>query len=232
VGDIYDGIRFPRETDRESTRPYVILNMAQSADGRAAIEGKASRLGTLVDRGVMRTLRSMADAVMVGGGTIRAERLSLGLDVEDARPIPRAVILTNSGDLPLETNLVRDHRQDLLVLLPDGTDKGAEKRLGRLAETRRVPVTEAGAIDVGRALEVMKSEYGVHVLLCEGGPTLNRALVSADLADELFITMAPMLVGTGSPEDARSSLHKPLRLISSHALGDEVFLRYATEKRG
>jgi riboflavin-specific deaminase-like protein len=234
VGGIYENIRLPNQADREarkSTKPYVILNMVQSVDGRAAIEGKASGLGTQVDREVMRTLRSGADAVMVGGGTVRAERLSLGLDADDTRPVPRAVILTNSGDLPLERNLVRDRRQNLLVLLPDGAAKDAEKRLGRLAETRRVPATGSGAIDVGRALEIMKADYGMDVLLCEGGPTLNRALVSADLADELFITMAPVLVGTASSEDARSSLRKPLRLISSHAVGDEVFLRYATEKR-
>ena len=232
MSEIYSELEFPRDKNRKSRKPYVILNLVQSADGKASVGGTASGLGTDVDRGVMRTLRSRSDAVMVGGGTVRAEKLSLSLDAGDARPVPRAVILTNSGDLPLERNLVRDRRQNLLVLLPDGANKGAEKRLGRLAETRRVPATAAGTIDVGRALEVMKYVYGVHVLLCEGGPTLNRALVSADLADELFITIAPVLVGTGSPEDARFFLHKPLRLISSHARGDELFLRYATEKVG
>jgi riboflavin-specific deaminase-like protein len=230
VGDIYENISFTGE-NQESKKPYVILNMVQSVDGRAAIGGKASGLGTPVDRDVMRTLRSRADAVMVGGGTVRAERLSLGLDADDTRPVPRAVIVTNTGDLPLERNLVRDRRQNLLVLLPDGTAKDAEKRLGRLAETRRVPATGSGAVDMGRALEIMKTEYGIDVLLCEGGPTLNRALTSAGLTDELFVTMAPVLVGTGTPEDLGSSLRKPLRLISSHAVGDEVFLRYATEKR-
>jgi 2,5-diamino-6-(ribosylamino)-4(3H)-pyrimidinone 5'-phosphate reductase len=211
----------------------VLLNMVASLDGKAAIEGKASGLGTATDRSAMRTLRSRADAVMVGGGTVRAERLSLSLDPEDTRAVPRAVILTNTGDLPLENNLVRDHRQEVLVLLAENADKGVETRLGRFAETRKVPATESGVIDVASALKVMKSTYGIDVLLCEGGPKLIQALISAGLADELFITMAPVLVGTKAFEEPRTFLQdhfgppKSLRLVSSHAVGDELFLRYA-----
>ena len=221
---------------RYSIRPYVYLNMVESADGKASIEGKASRLGTDIDRSVMRTLRSRADAVMVGGGTVRAERLSLSLDAEDTRPVPRAVILTNTGDLPLESNLVRDHRQDVLVLLSDSADKDVERHLGCLAEIRRVPATQSGAIDVAKALEIMKSSYGIDILLCEGGPALNHALISADLADELFVTVAPVLVGANTPEEPGTFLKdrpghpKALRLTSSQVAGDELFLRYSIEE--
>jgi len=233
---IYEDIQLPRGTRKKTTRPYVFLNMVESTDGKTAIEGKASRLGTTVDRSVMRALRSRADAVMVGGGTVRAERLSLSLDSGDTRAVPRAVILTNTGDLPLESNLVRDHRQDVLVLLSDSADKDVEKRLGRLAEIRRVPATQSGTIDVANALEIMKSRYGVDILLCEGGPALNHALISANLADELFVTMAPVLVGANTPEEPGTLLKddpgdpKALRLISSQVAGDELFLRYSIEE--
>jgi len=235
---IYENIKIPVNQDISSantTKPYVILNMVQSADGRAAIEGKASMLGTDFDRSVMRTLRSRAHAVMVGGATIRAEKLSLSLDSEDTRPVPRAVILTNTGDLPLESNLVLDHRQDVLVLLPDSAEKSAERHLGRFAETRRVPATESGAIDVASALEIMKSSYAIDILLCEGGPSLNQALLRANLADELFVTVAPVLVGANSSEVPGAFLHdrlggpRSLRLISSQAVGDELFLRYVVQ---
>ena len=214
----------------------MLLNMVQSADGKTAIEGKASRLGTTIDRDVMRTLRSRADAVMVGGGTVRAERLSLSLDAEDARTVPRAVVLTNTGDLPLEGNLVRDHRQEVLVLLSERADKDVERHLGRLAEIRRVPATQSGAIDVANALEIMKSSYGIDILLCEGGPALNHALISSDLADELFVTMAAVLVGANTPEEPAAFLKdrpgspKALHLISSQVAGDELFLRYSIER--
>jgi 2,5-diamino-6-(ribosylamino)-4(3H)-pyrimidinone 5'-phosphate reductase len=236
--NIHNDIQFPVDDTKENNRPHVFLNMVLSADGRTSVEGKASGLGTDVDRSVMRNLRSRADAVMVGGGTVRAERLSISLDAEDARPVPRAVIMTNTGDLPLESNLVRDHRQDVLVLLSDSAEKGVESRLGRLAEIRRVPATaESGAIDVEKALEIMKSEYGIKVLLCEGGPTLIGALISANLVDELFVTIAPVLVGANTPEEPGTFLNHrqgdpiPLRLISSHAVGNELFLRYSIEAR-
>jgi riboflavin-specific deaminase-like protein len=239
---IYENTKIPINNDIDSVRhysmrPYVLLNMVQSADGKTAIEGKASRLGTDIDRSVMRDLRSRADAVMVGGGTVRAERLSLSLDPEDARTVPRAVILTNSGDLPLEGNLVRgDHRQEVLVLLSERADKDVERHLGRLAEIRRVPATQSGAIDVANALEIMKSSYGIDILLCEGGPALNHALISSDLADELFVTMAPLLVGTNSSEKPavllkdQPGVPRALHLISSQVAGEELFLRYSIER--
>ena len=230
---IYREVEFPRDTSRESTKPFVVLNMVQSVDGIAAIGGKASGLGTEIDRGAMRTLRSRVDAVMVGGGTVRAEKLSLSLDAEDTRAVPRAVILTNSGDLPLEKNLVRDRRQDVLILLPEGAESGAGERLARPTETRRVSATESGEIDVGRALEILKADYGVDVLLCEGGPTLNRALIGANLVDELFLTIAPVLVGMQDTEGPGSPPEQPLRslrLISSRVAADEMFLRYAVER--
>ena len=64
---------------RDGERPYVILNMVSSLDGRTAIEGKAAGIGSTTDRKTMRTLRSKVDAVMIGAGTLRAEKLSLGL---------------------------------------------------------------------------------------------------------------------------------------------------------
>lgn len=230
MDDIYDNLRFPREG---AGKPYLILNLVQSADGRASIWGKASGLGTKVDRRVMRTLRAKSDAVMVGGGTIRAEKLSLSLDAEDMRPVPQAVILTNSGEIPLESNLVRDPRQKVVVLLPESAGQDAEKHVERLAEIRRVPANVSGEIDVQRAVEILNSDYGVEVLLCEGGPTLNRTLIEADLVDEMFLTVAPMLVGEGSPRTSGTqTLERPrsLGLTSSQVIGDEIFSRYTLKR--
>lgn len=228
--DIYDNLSFPG--GELLGKPYLILNLVRSADGRASIGGQASGLGTGVDRKTMRTLRAKSDAVMVGGGTIRAEKLSLSLDAEDTRPVPRAVIVTNSGDVPLESNLVRDPRQEVLVLLPESAGQGAERNLQDLAEIRRVPATSCGEIDVQSAVEILNCDYGIEVLLCEGGPTLNGALIEGELVDEMFLTVAPMLVGEqGSTTASTRAQERPrsLALISSLVVGDEVFLRYATK---
>ncbi len=233
--DIYRDIEFPARVREGAAKPYVFINMVASVDGKTAVEEKASGLGTAVDRDAMRTLRSKADAVMVGGGTVRAEKLALGLDAEDPRPRPLGVILTNAGgetlERALDRNLVRDESQRILVLLAESAPRNAERRLGRLAETRRVPASEHGLIHPASALATLKTEYGIDLLLCEGGPTLNHALISADLADELFVTLAPTIVGEGAPGIVAGTLVKRrvLRLLSMHPAGDEIFLRYALE---
>jgi 2,5-diamino-6-(ribosylamino)-4(3H)-pyrimidinone 5'-phosphate reductase len=209
----------------------VLINMVASVDGKTAVEGKASGLGTAADRRVMRTLRCKADAVMVGGGTLRAEKLSLSLDADDPGPTPLAVVLTSTGDLPLQRNLVRDPDQEVLVLLSDAAGRDVERNLGRFAEVRRAPAS-SGLIDPRRALRILKTEYGIHLLLCEGGPTLNHALISAGLADELFVTLAPTLLGASeAPGILNGSLGEQrfLRLLSAHYNRDEIFLRYALD---
>jgi 2,5-diamino-6-(ribosylamino)-4(3H)-pyrimidinone 5'-phosphate reductase len=231
---IYQGIWFPPSRGRDPTRPYVFINMVASVDGKTAVEGKASSLGSAADRSVMRTLRSRADAVMVGGGTLRAEKLSLSLEADEPGPRPLAVILTSTGDVPLESNLIRDRRQRLLVLVSERVEEGVERHLGCLAEVRRMPTAASGLIDLAKALKIMHTEYGIDVLLCEGGPTLNHALISANLTDELFVTLAPTLVGEAIPKAPtflNGSLEEPrrLRLISAHPARDELFLRYALD---
>jgi 2,5-diamino-6-(ribosylamino)-4(3H)-pyrimidinone 5'-phosphate reductase len=239
-GEIYRDLELRWRSREGARRPYVFVNAVASVDGRTAVEGRASGLGTATDRGVMRTLRSKADAVMIGGGTLRAEKLSLGLDADDPRPRPLAVVLTNTGDVPLETNLIRDRRQMVLVVIGAGTDGRVERRLGRYAEVRRAPISESGTIDLQGCLRMLRSHYGVHSLLVEGGPTLNHALISGNLVDELFVTVTPQVLG-GPPTLAPTLLTGPqiptrerptLGLVSVHLAGDELFLRYSLARSG
>ena len=218
---------------RDPSRPYVLVNMVSSLDGRTTVKGKAARIGSETDRQVMRTLRSGADAVMIGANTLRAEKLTLGLD-DPAGAQPLAVILTNTGDLPLESHLIRRERQKVLAVVPDSCPEEAVRRLRRRADVLLTPPTPCGAIDLEEALKVLKTEHGVYRLLIEGGPTLNHALISRNLSDELFLTLAPKLLG-GTLCETLTVLNGPalatrdirdIKLISAHLAGDELFLRY------
>ena len=83
------------------------------------MEGKTASIGSTTDRRTMRTLRSKADAVMVGAGTLRAEKLSLGLDPTDGVVQPLAIIVTDTGEVPLEEHLIVDGGQEVLIMHSD-----------------------------------------------------------------------------------------------------------------
>ena len=219
--------------------------MVASLDGKTTVGGKAGSIGSSVDRTVMRALRAHADAAMVGAGTLRAEKLTLTVPENLAQerasrglgPQPLAVIATATGDVPLRDNLLSSSPDNLLVLVsPDVL----EERLAALSTRAfveavpRAPGANSG-LDLNAALEALKGRYAVGVLLVEGGPALNHALISAGLADELYLTLAPKLLGGKSP-DALAALEGPIlgsqkgpkpRLISVHLCVDELFLRYA-----
>ena len=222
----------PRER-APADRPFLFLNMVASVDGRAQVDGRASKLGEEADLEMLLELRALADAVLIGPGTVRAEsyarlvgseerrahRASLGL-AED----PPAVLLSRSLDIPWDAGLFADPAQPVLVY----TSADAEAE---------VPETDA-PVEVVRledctpeAMLAGLRARGIAALLSEGGPTLNSALLEAGVVDELFLTIAPLI--TGDPVALRivegEGLSAQLRARPVWVLRaqGELFLRYA-----
>jgi 2,5-diamino-6-(ribosylamino)-4(3H)-pyrimidinone 5'-phosphate reductase len=217
-------------------RPYVALNMVSTLDGRAAVAGRAAGIGTPTDRLLMRQLRAQADAVMVGAGTLRAEALTPTVPesytaarrARGQTSQPLGVLVSNSGRLPLARRYFE--RIDFgRVLITSAA--GAAAVEPAIAANLRLIVAGETAVDLPTALATLRAELGVRWLLCEGGPTLNHGLLSAGLVDELFVTLAPKLVGGGGPTIVEGEAFSPdtpggLRLLALHADGDELYLRY------
>ncbi len=225
----------------------MLINMVASLDGKASVGGKAGAIGSQTDRTLMRSLRARADAVMIGAGTLRAEKLRLDVPEELAKarasrglePQPLAVLVTTSGDVPLGANLVGSSPDNVLIVTSPEIPK---ERLASLSSHVLVEIVtkematagEDTGLDLGRALEALKGRYGVGVLLVEGGPILNHSLVSSGLADELFLTLAPKVFG-GEASEGLTVVEGPLlrprgiapKLVSVHLFDDELFLRYA-----
>lgn len=224
-------------------RPKVIINMVSSLDGKAAIEGKAGTIGGEADRRVMRILRSRADAVMIGAGTLRSERISLSVpdylaDLRTRRgrkQQPLHIILTSGTDqdLPLE-NLIEGKPENTIVLAPEDSETGFNLEVQRAF---RIPEASRGRVDLASAVRILKEDYSVDLLLVEGGPSLNHELVASSLADDLCLTISPKLLG--------GSLTNPVSIIEGDVLptpkappelcsaylsqegeGDTLFLRY------
>ncbi len=235
VSAVYEDLELPPAGRREGARPYVITNTVSSVDGRTTMEGKAAGIGSRTDRRTMRTLRSKVDAVIIGAGTLRAEKLSLGLDSPDGVRQPLAIIVTDSGEVPLEEHLIIEQGQEVLILLSEAAPAGVAERLRDIAPVMKAPADSNGAIDLGRALLALEAQRGVESLVVEGGPGLNHALISHHLVDELFLTVAPELLG-GSAERTLTLLRGPtlpardrptLDLASIHLADGELFLRYS-----
>jgi riboflavin-specific deaminase-like protein len=212
-------------------RPFLYLNMVASADGRAAFEGRTEGLGSAADTLLLTELRALADAVLLGTGTVRAEgygRLVRNPDRVARREAvglpatPTAVLISRSFDIPWRAGLFKAADQPVIVYtsadaVPPQVDAPLE--VVRLED----PTPQAAMADL--------RSRGVRSLLCEGGPTLNSALLEAGVVDELFLTLSPML--TGEPDALRivegKGLPEPAQLALEWALRheQELYLRYS-----
>jgi riboflavin-specific deaminase-like protein len=227
--EIYHDLRFSAPPP---DRPYTAINMVSTADGKITVNDRAGGIGGPVDRLAMRVLRSRVDAVMVGAGTVRAEKINLGippdLDGIVRGPDPLGVVVSASGDVPLD-NLVGNSGERLLFLVSDESTRESVEALSTRGEVRRLREIH-GISGYSTALSVLRHEYGVQSLLVEGGPSLNQALVCSGLVDELFLTFAPKLAGGGAGNILSEELFGgeiQMRLLSVYEADSELYLRYS-----
>ena len=211
-------------------RPYLVLNFAVTLDGRAAIKGRSGPIGSRTDMEMLQRLRTRVDAVMIGAGTMRAERY--GRMVSDAEfrayrercrlsQDPLAVIVSNRLELPWDASLFTDGGGEVVIFTASDRDP---------PETA-TPVTcvrHPDGVDLAEAMRSLRHERGIHSVLCEGGPTLHGRLREAGLADELFLTTAPKLAGGESPRILEGALPEVVELELAWLLASEgeLFARY------
>jgi riboflavin biosynthesis pyrimidine reductase len=245
-------IEIPLRTDR----PTVISNFVSTLDGvvsyntpEAAGGGEISGFSE-PDHFVMGLLRSIADAVLIGAGTLRAAegeawsprftheqsaddysalRRSLGLTDE-----PTTVVVTASGDVDLAHKGLSDPTVPVLILT---TAAGHEQLRAQEPWRDHVEVVSAGTDSVApqQIVEALR-ERGMELVLCEGGPLLFGQMLEANLIDELFLTVAPQVAGR-SDDRPRLSLVEGVafsvdqapwaRLVDARRSGSHLFLRYS-----
>jgi riboflavin-specific deaminase-like protein len=189
----------PWEEPRDG-RPFVAANFAVTLDGRATIGGTSGAIGSDTDTAMLIGLRGRFDAVMIGAGTMRAERYGNMVprqEVRDARealglpPAPLMVLVSGRLDLPWDAPLFADDGRILIFT-------SAETEPPETTADLRV-VHHEGSVDLVAALLQLRDEYDIRALLCEGGPRLHGQLWAAGLVDELFLTMSPRLTGGDGP---------------------------------
>ena len=200
---------FPEPRDG---RPFVFMNMIATIDGKI-LSGERDEhvmdLGSKSDHATMRYLESLADAVMIGAGSLRA---TPGLWY--ASELKRYVV-TGSGNVDRGSRFFTDAPNKAFVV-------GAD-------------VDGLNCLPLGSwddLLAMLRRDHGVNRLLIEGGSELNAQLLELDLVDEIFMTLAPKIkLGADVPTIADgSSLSRDeiteWELISSKRVGNEIFVRY------
>lgn len=190
------------ERPAPASRPWVAMSMVSSLDGATAVGGRSGPLGGEPDRQVFGAVRAIADVVLVAAGTMRVEGygpVRLSDTARDARAAagrsstpPRLAVVSASLDIDLSRAAEGPVRP--LVLTTEDADADRRTALGELAEVR---AHGTGQVDLVAALASL-AEDGAGVVVCEGGPSLNAALVEHDLVDEWCVTLAPAIVGGDS----------------------------------
>jgi riboflavin-specific deaminase-like protein len=216
-------------------RPYVGLNMVSTLDGKATIDWRTKGISSDLDRQLFHHLRTQADAVMVGAGTVRAERygriaksdeLRAKREREGLAADPLAVVVSARLDLPADLPLLQQQGQK--VVIATGSDAVLQ---GTNADIEYLRVGD----DLPLLLSRLRDEQDVRSILCEGGPTLNSHLFAAGAVDELFLTMSPKVSGGAAALTivAGRSLVEPVEMTPvSVAIGDgELFTRWRTGPR-
>lgn len=220
-------------------RRWVVVNMVASVDGGVTVDGASEALGGEGDLAGFRGLRAAVDVVLVGAGTARTEeygpakvRPAARRARRDRGQAPRPVVAVVSRSLDLQ-GAERLFEPDAGPIVVTPTDSDPQRRDALRARGATVLVAGEGDVDLGDALAQLEAR-GLSRVLVEGGPRLNRDMLSAGLVDELFLTVSPMLVGGRGESIVGGSLDRPisLELREGRVHDGELLLRYRVRQDG
>ena len=220
-------------------RPKIHAHFAMTADGKISTKNLTpSQFTSSADKARLGEIRARHDAILAGRGTVSADTMSMRISSEKLRadrvqrglpPEPLRVVISNAGKIdPLWK--IFQHTGSPIVIL--STTRMPQKLRATLAPLCDLHLYESACVPLSAALSMLRAEYGVKSLVCEGGGALLRSLAAAGFLDEIHLTLAPVLFGgaaaptlTGLPGDF---LPRPLefRLVEINPLGDECLLHF------
>ena len=201
-------------------RPWVGICMVASIDGSTAVDGASAKLGNANDSAVLKQLRAIADVIIVGAGTARAEGYG-----PPSKPGQRIGVVTASARVEAGNRLFTSGAGFLITTTTADVPRGIE-------------AVRAGAdtVDLFAALTGLRTVCDdPHFVQCEGGPGLNGSLFAADLVDEINVTTSPHVVGGDAARMATGAEEHGRRFgIAQLTVDDEsfVFSRWLRQRGG
>ena len=187
--------------DPPSGRPRLLSNFVQTLDGRIAVEGSSRASEATFDTAMLVGLRLRVDAVMIGAGTLRAERYGRVVPDPAKREQRRgARARRGSADGP-------GQRSHAAALGRGPVHRGPGEVVIFTSSEAEPPETATSVevvrherrIDLVEAMRHLRKQRGIRAVLCEGGPHLHGDLIEDGLVDEMFVTQSPKLVGGQGP---------------------------------
>lgn len=183
--------------------PFVLLNLAMTADGKIASANRAVHsFGSPRDLRQLYALRATADAVLCGARTVEISEATLGNGgaafgrrrlKNGLAEFPVRVIASGRGSVAPTARIFQARFSPILLLT---TQRAPPRKLSLLrAQTDEIKVTGVTEIDFRAALIWLREKWSVKRLLCEGGGALNDALFRAGLVDEIHLTICPKIFG-------------------------------------
>lgn len=234
----------PKPSLTVDARPFVAVNIAMAADGKIAPDTRRFvPFGSRRDQQLMMELRSRADAVMAGAGTVGAGKVTLGpggkkyqrkrLESGKAEYNLR-VVVSRTGSISPRAHIFSKRFSPILLL----TTEAAGSKLRALSKVvDGMFISKGDVLDFSAALRWLRTTWGVKRLLCEGGGELNAPMFRGGFVDELYLTICPLIFGgRNAPTLAdgdgieRLAEGKRFKLTRSEHFGDELFCVYRPDQ--
>lgn len=214
--------------NRTAGRPFVTLKLAATLDGRIATASGESRWITGAEsRRMVHVMRARHDAVMIGGGTARADDPMLTVRGLGVARQPVRVVLSRWLDLSVEGRLARSARQVPLWIVHDVAARADQTDPFDALGAIRLPCAVSGAqVAVPEALRLL-AEAGLTRVFCEGGGALASSLLAAGCVDELVTFHAGLVIGAeGTPAVSAMGLERLAEaerfgLVETRAVGGD-----------
>jgi riboflavin biosynthesis pyrimidine reductase len=211
--------------------PWLRANMVASADGAAHLEGMTRGLSSEADRHLVALLRTLADVIVVGAATVRAERYApvrqheLWPELRPGRaPTPPIAVVTARLDIDPDSRLIAEAPPSARTIVITTAQAPADRRAA-LDGPAEVIVAGQETVDLKAAIAAL-AERGHRRMLAEGGPRLLAHIATAGLLDELCLTIGPLLAGAGADRILAGAMSatSPQPLTLAHVLEDDGFL--------
>jgi 5-amino-6-(5-phosphoribosylamino)uracil reductase len=223
---------------RKVTRPHCVLNVAISLDGKIGTYRREKfQFPSRNDRKVMDRIRAAADAILIGGASLRVDDPPLRVRspslirdrVRRGQPEqPIGIVASKSLDLPVNSRFFREDPGRRIVVTVSGSPARRRSRIEPVAE---IWIAGNKDLSVPRLLSRLRRR-GVRRLLLETGGSLSHLFLARDLIDEVYVTVCPLVIGGAgapTPFDGPGLLARQARrarLLSARRIGQELFLHY------